>query len=345
MTDEYFSSTGNLGVARRPDNRLYINTVRFNDDFTEVVRNFDRAVSLSDSFPDKLGRVVCRGLFSESTLERLLDSRLHQNIEVVTPMHEFGNDSYLVYLARNIAGRSALGDVAQIIEATHEDTYNASDPVTNVERIVGNDFNLTEIIEGDDIDQVHNLWHETFGWSRDDVTNFASRLATEASLSPDQRTVWFCGARDPEWRQIVSCAMAERIQIPGKQDSPVDLVESTEWCTDRRFRGQGLMSGVLTYLHTAALLDMQRSQNGAPLIYAECNFSTRSDIAGHNSGLRIPQRLLDIGSHTAQVPQILVQNVSVYDQLNSCSGGLKDFNFMCLPQPTAERLVENGGRL
>jgi len=102
----------------------------------------------------------------------------------------------------------------------------------------------------------------------------------------------------------------------------VDLVESTEWRTRDEYAGQGMMTATIAMLNTQILSD-RRVSGRKPLIYAECNFQSRSDRAGSGAGFEIPSREF--------AKQIIVQNVHVGDGYPSEEGKLGDFTYMYLP--------------
>jgi hypothetical protein len=118
--------------------------------------------------------------------------------------------------------------------------------------------------------------------------------------------------------------------MPAKDDE-LHLVESTEWRTRDDFSGNGLMTATVAMLNAQVISDMRNHAN-PPLIYAECNFQSRSDRVGHSAGFKVPDRT--VGSLV--IPQILAQNVMVHDGVDVAEGKLRDFTFMYVPVQTLQ---------
>lgn len=332
MSGEIFSSTGELGASRRQDNRLYVNAREACSDPEALGDVFQRMLDIQGRHPEQVGRVVYRGVVSDNVLSYLVsDPGLNSNLEVALPLREFsGDNSWLIYLANNRSGRDRIVGQEVMIWDSFDQKDDVTPPVDRVGAIRSHSeyaglgsFNtpyrfLTEIPE-EAVDEVHELWGSTFGWQRDQALSLSGRLNTQAS----DRDVWFSAISHRG--KIVSLAMAEMRPIPSFNGA-LNLVESTEWRTKNGFEGKGLMTATVTALNAQILRDLQDSPNGLPLIYAECNFQSRSDRVGHGAGFRIPERF----AAGYLVPQILVQNVGVRDG-HELEGKLRDFTFMYLP--------------
>lgn len=318
-----FSSIGSLGVTRRQDGRLYVNATEFSADPIQVLRNFRRLREIGNRHPARIGRVVFRGLIGEEVLAAIMDSDLPSNLEVLLPMDNFAQTGFLAYLASNRFGRTPIVSSKEMVCETNRYSHKNVEPVDHIQSLSCEGYRFTDQVEQSDIGRLHDLWGPTFGWSLKEVANLAKRIEIDRQQSPEARGIWIVLVRNGT--EIVSAAMAERLTIPGRK-APLELVENTEWCTRSGYAGRGLITAALVVLNAQVLRDMRHLN---PLIFAECNFQTRSDVAGHKAGFRIPDR--------AFAPQILVQNVGVNDgQLLAESGRLRDFTFMYLPQDIVE---------
>lgn len=324
------SSTGSLGVDIRQYERLYLNATRFSDNPNEIVRNFRILIAMGNMCSERIGRVVLRGQVSDEALKDVLKSELASDVEVVLPVREFGKDGVLVYLARNEPERTAIVPVEKMTQETETNKYRAVniEPLERIEAVIEQGYEFTNKIHTEeDSNQVFSLWGPIFGWSVEQVANLARRLESERKLEPQDRSVWLSMIKKGD--EVVSLAMAERLSLPAS-DGSLDIVESTEWCTKKGHNGKGLITAVLSLLNSQILQDMQ---GNTPLIFAECNFQSRSDWAGHGAGFRVPERIL--GSHT--IPQLCIQNVYVNDGQPIEAGKLRDFTFMYLPSATIEQ--------
>ena len=319
-----FSSTGRLGVSRRQYDRLYVNGTHYSTNPGEVENNFRRLTEIADRHPQRISRSIFRGLVSEAVIEHISNNGLHPYLEVAVPVAEFtGDNSWFVYMANNRLGRELIVPREVMVEETNMQKREVISPLERVRSITKQGYSFVRHIPEDQVNQIHALWGKTFGWERDEVDNLRRRLITCAHSSPTQRDVWFSAIRNNG--TIISVAMAERLSIPSASGR-LDLVESTEWRTRDEYFGRGLMTATLTALNAQILSDFQENPNGLPFLYAECNFQSRSDRAGHGAGFSIPQRT---GRYSA--PQILVQNVLVRDGKPIEEGRLRDFTFMYLP--------------
>lgn len=346
-TEKIFSSTGNLGVSRRQDNRLYVNANAYSHDAGEI-RTLSRVADIVERQPEKVSRGVFRGVVSEEVFSAITENGLHDQLEVALPLAEFkgGQDrSHLVVWAHNIASRQQIRPTEEMIAETAPSLYKEAGmtPVLRIERVRQQGGKFFDSITSSQTDQIQTLWGPTFGWSQEEIEGLQKRLESEREIEPSERSVWFSAISYDD--RIVSLAMAERLSIPAAEGA-LDLVESTEWKTCESQAGKGLMTANLIVLHAQILKDLRESSNGLPLIYAECNFQSRSDRAGHGAGMVIPDRV--------SAPQILRQNVNVRDGSNLQEGTLRDFTFLYLPTQTIERdydpvqvdtLLQKGGLL
>ncbi|CAN5115885.1 hypothetical protein BH11PAT1_BH11PAT1_0260 [soil metagenome] len=327
IQEKIFSSTGNLGVSRRQDQRLYVNGTHAARDYGEVAGNFNRLVGITER-KDRLSRAVYRGIVSNEVLESILLGPLRETVEVALPLDEFDHsDSWLVYMAKNKPERNALVPLIQMIDQTKNPLQNNS-VEEQVAKVFRRGMHVIHEFSDEHIAQLHELWGGTFGWSVTEIQALQRRIEKGQIENSEGRSIWFSGILYQD--QLVSAAMAERLELPGLL-GPVTIVESTEWRTRDEYAGQGLMAATIAMLNTQILADLEYSGT-QPLIIAECNFLSRSDRAGIKSGFRIPER--DIKGMT--VSQILEQNVLVSDGHVLPKGKLRDFTFMYVPNTVIE---------
>jgi hypothetical protein len=331
MGREIYSSTGALGPSRRPFDRLYVNGATYSADVPEVLNNWRRAVEIGTKH-ERIGRTMYRGLVSDELAQRVLrTNELHQQLEVALDVSEFTDDpTWLIYMAENKAQRQSIHPVDQMIAET-SGYRRAMHPESRALSVLEAGSVFVDRLSEDQIDQVDALWEGTFGWNRQEVDNLRKRIEEGAGKEPSERDVWFSGIVLDG--QLVTAAMAERLTIPAPNGKTLDLVESTEWRTKDGYAGRHLMTATLDMLNAQILADLRDDGNSRiPLIYAECNFQSRSDRAGHGAGFRIPDRDID-GN---RVPQILAQNVGVNDG-NQNYGPFRDFTFLYLPKDVITR--------
>lgn len=311
--ENIFSSTGGLGVSRRQNQRLYVNGNNFADNPGEVITNFGRLMEIRQSNPQKIGRCVYRTVASNQVVEEIVRNGQRQHLEVALPISEFTNDdSWLVYMANNDPSRSRIVPQERMIEATSESREISISPETRIRNLRNEGMEFITRFGENEINDIYELWSETFGWTRQEIRNLSHRLGKD--------NVWFSAAVDQG--RIVSLAMAERLTIPASGGN-LELVESTEWRTRQGHNGRGSLTAVLAALNSQILEALPQ----VPLIYAECNFQSRSDRAGRGAGFEIPRR----DSQGLPAPQILVQNVNVGDGQVVPEGKLRDSTFMYLP--------------
>jgi hypothetical protein len=323
---DIFSSTGGLGVSRRPFDRLYVNGTHFSSNSKELVDNWQRLEIIGERHANKIGRVIFRGLVSDEAIQQILEDRnLSSRLEVALPVKDFtGESSWLVYLAKNRADRTQIESTKTMVEATT--VYReVLPPDTRVLNVISAGGSFIDRFSEDQIDQLYSLWGGTFGWERNQIDNFRTKIDSFVGMSPSKKSVWFSGVIK-DW-QIVAAAMAERLPIPGANGSKLDLVESTEWRTRPGYEGQHLMTSTLDMLNAQVMADLRDDgESRIPLIYAECNFQSRSDRAGHGTGLLVPSRNV----YYRVIPQILFQNVGVEDGHLEGQNKLRDFTFTYL---------------
>ncbi len=308
---QIFTSTGDLGTSRRQDERLYHNAETAYEKAADVAEVYQDLSKEADLQKD-ISRIVFRGIVSDSAFQDIRESELGIQLEVAMPLAEYGQDGWLIYLACNNGRRSnPLKAIPEMISATS----SVPEPRAAANEVV----DYRSAIDNAILPQLHILWSETFGWSLEEVTALREKMETQGT---DKRSLWFSGLVLNNG-VLTSAAMAERLDLPGFSGN-LTLIESTEW---RSLEDKGLMPTTLRYLNQQIATDTA-DYSQPPLVYAECNFTSRSDRAGYRSGFRIPSR--------DYAAQILVQNVAVGD--NILEKGLRDFTFMYLPVHILEDL-------
>ena len=169
-------------------------------------------------------------------------------------------------------------------------------------------------------EELNELWGKTFKWDRAGCESFLESVEKQKVLASADRTRWFSGVIDSR-EKLVSCAMAERLDIPSKLGS-LALIENTEWSTSKQHRGQGLNTFVVRDLNKQIELDLANVNH---ITFAECNVSSGAHKVAFKSGFKYSSIL--IGNFL--VPQILLQNVAVGDGSTN-SDRYRDFAFLHL---------------
>lgn len=332
-TAQIFSSTGSLGISERQDNRLYQNGPFFGAP-DELDSAYLGLIDEGHKRADHISRVVLRAIISDEAMHDVLEgdtTHLRSDLAVAVPLQEFGKRGWLTYFAQNFGERGAQVDVGQIMSVTTEyrtpDLLPADRVITSIQAGVRMHTRIADGLEP----QLESLWGKTFGWSVPEVEALAARLDAEQLQNPADRTVWFAATEQDG--VLTSASMAERLSLPGA-DGPIDLVESTEWRAAQGTNGQ--IGSALSVLHTSILRDLRTSTGESPLIFAECNYQSRADRVGNSVGMTIPGR--------QYAPQVLASHVHIKD--DTAFEGLRDFNFMYLPERTiAERYVPDLGKI
>jgi hypothetical protein len=321
---EIVSSTGGLGTAVRPDGRLYINGTGYVDSPAGFSKHAARAGRIHDRLnTDGQARSVFRGIVAPQVMDHITSNGMRSHLEAALPLREFtGDGSVLVTLARNGDERRPKVPVTDMIQATENHSPDIRPPLARVEEIFAKGYTFSNTLLDSDIDRIQDhLWGEMFGWTRDEVVGLQKRLKAGELIAPENRDVWFSAVRNPQGK-IVSISFAERLQRPGPDGKMVDTVESTDWRVHPEYEGNGFMPATLAMLNAQVLNDLANNENFGPIIYAECNFTTRADYAGAATGFGIPDR--------EHAQQVLVRNAVV-------GGEAQDYTFMYLGKDTINR--------
>lgn len=248
-----FTSTGELGLKRRTYDRLYWNW-RFGTvaDVNLLERAFRRMVFQGE----KMGktRYVLRVPVSDKVIEKVWQSELKDYTEVAMPIpEEISSDrTWLLFFSKNHQSRQSMHSIEEIVRVT---SFYENHPISIGQRlrdIVKQDFVIQDRILPNQLDQILNLWGETFGWTKKEVMNLSRRLENEQNFPPAIRSVWFASI----WRgsEVITAAMAERLVIPLDKKRDINLVESTEWRTKADWEGQGLTTATIVHLNCQVLV-------------------------------------------------------------------------------------------
>jgi hypothetical protein len=330
-TNEIVTSAGSLGVERRSHDRMYVTPYEPLEYAADIVKINNRIANIVEG-RSQITRGVLRTVTHIEVVKNLNDDGMSP--EAVIPLDDYDQEgSVLAYYATNNGERAhTLVCREEILEQTQHETVAIQTP----EDIDLGNLEIYDCIESSQVESLYELWGGTFGWSREQIRAFARRVMQEKEVSAEDRSVWFAGLDgrgvngSPDGR-LVSAAMAERIVLPGFLRA-INLIESTEWrstSNGKLARPKHAIVAVLRNLHSQVLRD-----NPDALLLAECNFTSRADIRGHQSGLIIPSRTL--------ADQLLVQNVGVIDEVNNWP--LRDFIVMISAMKHANAVRQIGGR-
>ncbi len=322
MSKEIVTSTGKLGAEERSFDRFAVNATVYSDDPMRVSTFADRSRAVAAAKErEGLTRTTFRGLVSQRVMDEIIRTGNQKHLEVALPVGEFTEgDEWLVHAAKNAPARTVLTPVDRMIEETEGDKICSQSPLEKVNAVKEKGYKIIDSFSEADIDQVHSLWEETFGWSREEVDNLRHRIDDSKYADTEEKGVWFNGIRNTKG-ELISIAMAEKLTIPAADGKELDTIEVTELSVDPAYEGQGIMSANVAVLN-AQILDDYENRN-LPLIYAECNFQSRAERSAHRAVMRIPERMY--------APQILQQNVGVGDRV-PVESPYRDFQFLYLPR-------------
>jgi hypothetical protein len=307
------SSVGSLGVDVQSSNDRVRWTYQYEpiSDLYELIENFEALDGTRNH--EGRSRGVFRSVVEESVLREVVDQEdtIIDNIEVAFPLEgTVSNDLWLVGLARNNESRVSYHPLDQIVGDT-ESSRERRRPDTVLELFRGLDpnFMLQTVIHDTQIDDLHNLWGNTFGWTREGVVALQRTLNEQDQVDPLERQTWFSGVAERSTGRLVGASTAERLQLRERNGNMVDLIESTEWDVDPNFRGHKINASSISFLNSQIYTDLNGFGESSPTIFAECNFGSRSDMSAHNAGFSIPDRSI-FGRFVSQAN---LQNVVVND--------------------------------
>lgn len=313
------SSTGGLGRELRPDRRLYENADLYDLQPAELAERFSDLQRDQRSKSSAVSRWVLRGVVSDETMSAIqsTDCELRNGLEVALPLAEFGRPGWLLYVAKNSDERQPHAPPQSMIAATQAyatHSVSATERITSARR---RGYTVRTTPRAADRTDLLGIWGPIFGWDAQQIDTFTDTIGAEQERPVDRRETFFAGLYAGEL--LVGAAMGETLRLSTPQGE-LPLVESTEWGMAHEQRSKKLMPTVLASLN-AQIVSSFRARQEQPLVYAECNYTSRSDRAGYAAGFRIPSRQF--------ARQIVAQNVTVNDGIRHA--GLRDFSFMYLP--------------
>jgi hypothetical protein len=307
-----FTSVGELGGSERQDRRWYVNGQKFIEEVSDLDEMMASAINDAKNLDEPATRTVVRAHMNGQSARSVLQqsSPYAQYIETAVQIRGFRQPTWLIGIGINDTSRSISPEQKTAIKNTVDDTRIKDDLIQPQNTV----YEDTDTVEPDLQEQLYVAWGQTFGWQREDIDGL------QRGLVSGNEGLWFQACIDKTRRQLASAAMAEQLYLPGPDGSSLRLVESTEWFTAQAYRGYGLATHVLRRLNQRVAADCANSSIPT-FLFAECNYSSRSDIAARRAGFIVPDR--------TAAPQILVNNVTV---TNNGEQALRNFTLAQLPQ-------------
>ncbi len=293
-TSEMVPSTGLAGEPDyyRSEGRVYLTEDRIVDDPEVLTSRFTELLGEAESRGRR--RTVLRARVTSEVADAM--TQVHPDtLEVNIPLSVVDpttSDS-LVVLGSNVH-EFPISEWSDISSYWGNRNGRARVPQSFLDELPDR-FRLTPTFEESDIPDLEQLWL-AFGWSPNGINQLRQNIGSGKTFS---------GVRDIETGRIVSATMGEVLSFAG-----VNLAETTEYATNPAYRGHNLCTASVIGL-TAQLLDDLQTSEGVPLVMAELNMTSRSDVVAYHAGMTIPGV-----EHTAiseQPRQVLRANVSVLD--------------------------------
>lgn len=293
MAQAEITSTGKIGMdLERSDGRAYLT-------MSEIVTNPDDLIlaytDLSEQ-SEQYGRrrKVLRARCSNEVILALTEQDPNA-FEVAIPLRLFEEktEDYLIVMGANVHP-SPVPEWDAVYQYWESQNGQSRTPVQIVEQLP-TQFQLVQTFNESDVPELRKLWN-AFGWSKEGLMQLRQNAGNG---------ITFSGVRDMETGKIVSATMGEILSVAG-----VNLAETTEYSTDPKYRKLGLCTASVIGL-SAQLLNKLEGLGGIPLIFAELNMSSRSDIVARHAGFTIPGVEGEPGLTTPH--QVLRANVAVLD--------------------------------
>lgn len=332
------TSTGGMGYERR-SHRRGVETHIGDEPLPNV---FARTLRARGAEVGPHGRVMVRTVLGSDalsdTLARTQDPfspfSIH-DVEVVAPF--LGGDRHLVIAARNMGARQSPQESHVIATEVAEYQAKPQSPAEHMDRLHQLGYQFTSQVPEAMTGQLYDLWHDTFGWDKDQIGNFSQILEIQNRLPAADKDFWFSGVvKDGK---LVAATMAQRLNLP---DGSI-LMESTEWASSLDHKGKGLVPAAAAVLNAQILHDLGEENREKVLIYAECNTTSGAYKTALKAGMEPPS-----GRHLVQdtevvIQNVLVQNVAVGDgisgQGHTIDGEeLRNFAFTSLPDTARRQL-------
>lgn len=291
---EIITSTGEAGVAdlNRSEGRAYLTVENTVSDPAELVSAYNSLLESSTALGRR--RTVLRARCSPEVVSQLTADHADA-LEVTIPLHlvDPTTTDSIVVLGKNVHA-SDIPEWDSVYNYWQNRNGRPRTPASFVEQLP-TQYQLVATFNESDIPELRQLWN-AFGWSNQGLSQLRETIGNG---------IVFSGVRDRETGRIVSASMGEILSFAG-----VNLAETTEYSTHPDYRGQSLCTASVVGL-SAQLLDELSARDGIPLILAELNMSSRSDVVAYHAGLTIPD-VEKVAGVTAP-RQVLRANVSVLD--------------------------------
>jgi len=302
MTETLLSSTGVAGeIEERSAGRSYLTS---NNRFTN---SSDLLATISEvaNFAFKKGsrRWVHRSRCSHNITKEIEEKRIKPSVNLPFSELGLGEDS-LITFEENIH-ESDIPEWNDVYDYWKlEKKY--PEPTEEIEKLLPG-FSLTKNFNLQDRDTLYELW-KPFGWTKPKIDSFIKTYKNNNNL-------WVSGVRD-EKGQLASACMGEALVFDG-----VYMVEATEFGTRNDLRGKNLSTVAVVGLIAQIIQRSLYAEKTMPLIIAEFNMSSRSDVVGRKVGMTIPG--VEGVENLTEPTQILRKNVAVLDGIkpNSLSYG------------------------
>ncbi len=336
-------STGGLGFAYRSYDRAYLNYPGVVHDTGVLVRLGRIGQQIIDRERYGVTRAVVRAVVPEGVLGDVLENpETAHMVEGAVPT-EFvsqangrsGEMLWMMLAAINHRNRRPLYPVSEMIGEVDGDRRTPQPPEQRIAQLRNEGFRFIDTIPLGRIDEMQELWGNSFEWNRAGIAELRNTLAAARTLLPSRRGVWFSGVVEPGTNRLAAVATAERLDIPVGGGQTLPIVESTEWRRSDAVRRHGLAVAAVVHLHARVLEDLAGCR---PKIIAETNYRTRADRVGFAAGMEVPTRVL----RGRFLPQMLIQNVRVGDGFES--DRKRDFTLMHVSDEAIQTLYSPASR-
>jgi len=288
-------STGQLGRDfNRSEGRAYENKAEILDSFQQLEAAYYDFANQAQELGRR--RTVLRAICTREVFQHI--DRLRVPVEVAYPLSivDPQNPYFMIMLGENIHG-SDVPEWPEIYDYWHS-PKTLMQPRERISRL-DSDFHLTSQLSLHDAIDLQELWFP-FGWTTEGVTHFIERYNSS-------RSNWFSGVREKDTGRLVSACTGEQLDLP-----EASLIESTEFGTRIGYEGKGLCTAAVVGLTAQILRDTVHSSKKIPILTAEFDMSSRSDVVGRLVGMVAPLLSQHLDRNTPI--QTLSYNVSVLDR-------------------------------
>lgn len=336
-------STGGLGFAYRSYERAYLNYPGVVHDAGVITRLGRIGRQIVDRGRRGVTRAVVRAVVPERVLGDVLENPETAGlVEGAVPTafvsQTNGTSSeplWMILAAINHRDRTPLYPVPEMIGQVDEGKRIPMQPEQRIAQLRHEGYRFIDTIPPERIDEMQELWGDSFEWQRVGIAELSASLSAAHSLQPRGRGVWFSGIVEPGTNRLAAVATAERLDIPLHDGQTLPIVESTEWRRSDRVRRHGLAAAAVVHLNAQVLEDLSGC---SPKIIAETNFRTRADRVGFAAGMDVPLRQF----RGRFLPQMLIQNVRVGDGFES--DRKRDFTLMHISDESVQTLFSPASR-